>query len=124
GVQGVGLRTSGDCDVYPGTLADNAMSVQGCRSESVNFINNAGGQSLHVAACSHVGSSNGCFLAQAGGFSVTSACISNLGNVVPAFWASMRIEKSWFKRGDLLQVYTTHLLVKPNNGRSFFLALG
>src|SRR5262245_22756801 len=65
-VHGVGFQTSADCDIYPGTLSDNSISVQGCRSESVNFINNAGGQSLHVAACSHVGSSNGYFPDAAG----------------------------------------------------------
>jgi hypothetical protein len=82
-IHGVGFQTSAECDIYTGTLSDNAMSVQGCRSESTNFINNAGGQSLHVAGCSHLGSSNGCFLAQPGGFCVVSACISNLGNVAP-----------------------------------------
>jgi hypothetical protein len=122
-IHGVGFQTSADCDIYTGTLSDNAMSVKGCRSESANFINNAGGQSLHVAGCSHVGSLNGCFLAQAGGFSVTSACISNLGNVVPTSWASMRIENSWFKRDDWLLLDPTHLWWKPNNTRSFCLEL-
>jgi len=122
-IHGVGFQTSADCDIYTGTLSDNAMSVQGCRSESTNFINNAGGQSLHVAACSHVGSSNGRFLAQAGGFAVVSACISNLGNVVPTFWASMRIENCWFKRDDWLQLDPTHLWFKPTNPRSFCLEL-
>src|SRR5262249_4859146 len=37
-IHGVGFQTSADCDIYTGTLSDNAMSVQGCRSESVNFI--------------------------------------------------------------------------------------
>jgi hypothetical protein len=122
-VHGVGFQTSGDCDIYTGTLSDNAMSVQGCRSESTNFINNAGGQSLHLAGCSHVASSDGCFLAQAGAFAAVSACISNLGNVIPTFWASMRIENSWFKRDDWLQLDPTHLWWKPNNPRSFCLEL-
>jgi hypothetical protein len=116
------FQTSADCDIYTGTLSDNAMSVQGCRSESVNFINNAGGQSLHIAGCSHVGASNGYFLAHPGGFCVVSACISNLGNVVPTSWATMRIENSWFKR-DWLFLDATHLWWKPNNTRSFCLEL-
>jgi hypothetical protein len=82
-IHGVGLQTSADCDIYTGTLSDNAMSVQGCRSESANFIKNAGGQSLHVAGCNHVGGSNGYFLIQSGGLCLISACISNLGNVAP-----------------------------------------
>jgi len=122
-VHGVGFQLSADCDIYIGTLSDNAMSVQGCRSESVNFINNAGGQSLHVAGCSHVSGSNGYFLQQAGGFSVISGCISNLGNVIPLFWASMRVENSWFKRDDWLLLEPTHLWWKPNNTRSFCLEL-
>jgi len=122
-VHGVGFQLSADCDVYIGTLSDNAMSVQGCRSESVNFINNAGGQSLHVAGCSHVSGSNGYFLQQAGGFSVISGCISNLGNVIPLFWASMRVENSWFKRDDWLLLEPTHRWWKPNNTRSFCLEL-
>jgi len=122
-VHGVGFQTSADCDIYTGTLSDNAMSVQGCRSESVNFINNAGGQSLHIAGCSHVGASNGYFLAHPGGFCVVSACISNLGNVVPTSWATMRIENSWFKRDDWLFLDATHLWWKPNNTRSFCLEL-
>jgi hypothetical protein len=122
-IHGVGFQTSTDCDIYTGTLSNNAMSVQGCRSESVNFINNAGGQSLHVAGCSHVSGSNGYFLQQAGGFSVISGCISNLGNVIPLFWASMRVENSWFKRDDWLLLDPTHLWWKPNNTRSFCLEL-
>jgi len=122
-VHGVGFQLSADCDIYIGTLSDNAMSVQGCRSESVNFINNAGGQSLHVAGCSHVSGSNGYFLQQAGGFSVISGCISNLGNVIPLFWASMRVENSWFKRDDWLLLEPTHRWWKPNNTRSFCLEL-
>jgi len=122
-IYGVGFQTSADCDIYTGTLSNNAMSVQGCRSKSVNFINNAGGQSLHVAGCSHVGSSNGCFLAQPGGFAVVSACISNLGNVVPTLWATMRIENSWFKRDDWLLLDATHLWWKPNNSSAFCLEL-
>jgi len=122
-VHGVGFQTSADCDIYTGTLSDNAMSVKGCRSESVNFITNAGGQSLHLAGCSHVGASNGSFLAQPGGFCVVSACISNLGNVVPTLWATMRIENSWFKRDDWLFLDATHLWWKPNNTRSFCLEL-
>jgi len=122
-VHGVGFQLSAYCDIYIGTLSDNAMSVQGCRSESVNFINNAGGQSLHVAGCSHVSGSNGYFLQQAGGFSVISGCISNLGNVIPLFWASMRVENSWFKRDDWLLLDPTHLWWKPNNTRSFCLEL-
>ncbi len=122
-VHGVGFQLSAYCDIYIGTLSDNAMSVQGCRSESVNFINNAGGQSLHVAGCSHVSGSNGYFLQQAGGFSVISGCISNLGNVIPLFWASMRVENSWFKRDDWLLLDPTHLWSKPNNTRSFCLEL-
>jgi len=108
-IHGVGFQTSADCDIYTGSLSDNAMSVQACRSESVNFINNAGGQSLHVAGCSHVGSTNGFFLQQPGGFAVISACISNLGNVVPTLWATMRVENSWFKRDDWLSLDATHL---------------
>jgi hypothetical protein len=50
-IHGVGFQLSGDCDIYTGTLSDNSMSVQGCRSESVNFVNNAGGQLLHVGGC-------------------------------------------------------------------------
>jgi len=122
-IHGVGFQTSADCDIYTGTLSNNAMSVQGCRSKSVNFINNAGGQSLHVAGCSHVGSSNGCFLAQPGGFAVVLACISNLGNVVPTLWATMRIENSWFKRDDWLLLDATHLWWKPNNSSAFCLEL-
>ena len=114
-VHGVGFQASADCDIYTGSLANNSMSVSGCRSESRNFINNAGGQSLHVSGCSHVGSSNGFFLQQAGGFGVLSACISNLGNVVPTSWASMRVENSWFKRDDWLLLDPTHLWWKPNN---------
>jgi hypothetical protein len=122
-IHGVGFQTSADCDIYTGTLSDNAVSVKGCRSESVNFINNAGGQSLHVAGCSHVASSNGYFLTQPGGFAVISACISNLGNVVPTLWATMRVENSWFKRDDWLSLDATHLWWKPNNTRSFCLEL-
>lgn len=122
-VHGVGFQTSADCDIYTGTLSNNAMSVQGCRSESQNFVNNAGGQSLHVAGCSHVGSSNGYFLTQPGGFAVVSACISNLGNVIPTLWATMRVENSWFKRDDWLLLDATHLWWKPNNSASFCLEL-
>src|SRR5215813_4603635 len=72
-IHGVGFQTSGDCDIYTGSLANNSMSVTGCRSESRNFINNAGGQSLHVAGCSHASSANGYFLTQVGGFGVISS---------------------------------------------------
>jgi hypothetical protein len=122
-IHGVGFQTSADCDIYSGTLSDNAMSVHGCRSESVNFINNAGGQSLHAAGCSHVGSTNGYFLQQTGGFAVVSGCISNLGTVVPVFWATMRVENSWFKRDDWLSLDATKLWYMPHNPRSFCLEL-
>ncbi len=122
-IHGVGFQLSGDCDIYTGTLSDNSMSVQGCRSESVNFVNNAGGQLLHVGGCSQVSAGNGYFLSQAGGFGIISACRSTLGNVIPTSWATMRIENSWFARDDWLLLDPTHLWWAPNNDRTFCLEL-
>jgi hypothetical protein len=122
-IQGVGFQASGDCDIYVGSLANNSMSVSGCRSESRNFINNAGGQSLHVSGCSQVGSANGYFLTQVGGLGVISACRSTFGNVIPLYWATMRLENSQFNRDDWLQAVPTKLWWKPNNSRTFCLEI-
>jgi hypothetical protein len=122
-IEGVGFQTSGDCDIYTGSLANNSMSVSGCRSESRNFINNAGGQSLHVSGCSHVGSANGYFLTQVGGFGVISSCISTFGSIIPWYWATMRLENSQFNRDDWLQADASKLWWKPNNNRTFCLEI-
>src|SRR6516165_9456184 len=85
-IHGVGFQTSADCDIYTGSASNNAMSVSGCRSESTNFINNAGGQALTVDGCSHIGSADGYFVSQAGGQLSVRGCLSTRGAFFPRNW--------------------------------------
>src|SRR5262245_61550953 len=122
-IQGIGFQTSADCDIYTGSSSNNAMSVSGCRSESTNFINNAGGQALTVDGCSHIGSADGYFVSQAGGQLSVRGCLSTRGAFVPRNWGQHKIEASQFNRDDWLQLDPTHLWWLPNNTSTFCLEL-
>jgi hypothetical protein len=99
------------------------MSVCGCRSESTNFINNAGGQALTVDGCSHIGSADGFFVSQAGGQLAVRGCLSTRGVYAPKFWGQHKIEASQFNRDDWLQLDPTHLWFAPQNTSTFCLEL-
>ena len=122
-ISGVGFQLSAQSDVYTGASQANAMAISGCRSESPNFINNAGGQALSVDACSHTATGNGYFLTQVGGQCSIRSCVSTLGNVIPKNWGQMKIECSQFNRDDWLQLDATHLWWIPNNNVTFCLEL-
>jgi hypothetical protein len=122
-IKGVGFQQSGQSDVYTGASQGNAMAISGCRSESPNFINNAGGQALNVEGCSHIGTADGYFLTQAGGQCAVRSCYSTRGAFVPKFWGQMKIECSQFNRDDWLTLDATHLWYVPNNPSSFCLEL-
>lgn len=122
-IKGVGFQQSVTQDIFTGASQGNAMSVSGCRSESPNFMNNAGGQALTVDGCSHIGTANGYFLAQTGGQCSVRSCYSTLGTFVPKFWGQMKIECSQFNRDDWLQLDATHLWFTPTNPSSFCLEL-
>jgi len=122
-VHGVGFQLSGDCDIYTGQSSGNAMSVVGCRSESANFINNAGGQALTVDGCSHIGSADSYFISQTGDQLAIRGCLSTRGLYIPKFWGQHKIEASQFNRDDWLQLDPTHLWWIPNNNVTFCLEL-
>jgi len=124
-VHGVGFQVQSQSDIYTGSSQRNAMEVAGCRSESTNFINNAGGQKLRASACSHISGSNtnGYFLAQAGGHAILSGCVSTFGALVPTSWAHIRVEECEWNRSDWLQLDPTHLWWAPNNTRTFCLEI-
>ena len=122
-ISGVGFQLSTQSDVYTGASQANAMAISGCRSESPNCINNAGGQALSVDACSHTATGNGYFLTQVGGQCSIRSCISTLGVFIPKFWGQMKIECSQFNRDDWLQLDATHLWWIPNNNITFCLEL-
>ena len=50
-VYSVGFQQSASYDVAIGTNSNNAIRVDGCRTESPNFIRLSGGSSLDVSAC-------------------------------------------------------------------------
>jgi hypothetical protein len=122
-VKGVGFQVSAQSDIYTGTSSNNAMTVSGCRSESTNFVNNAGGQALAVDACSHIGSADGYFLRQDGGQLSVCACLSTRGAFIPRYWGQHKIETSQFNRDDWLQLDPSHLWWAPNNTSTFCLEL-
>ena len=122
-IHGVGFQQSAQSDVYTGASQGNAMSVSGCRSESANFINNAGGQALSIDGCSHIGTADGYFLTQAGGQCSVRSCYSTRGAFIPRNWGQMKIECSQFNRDDWLQADPTHLWWIPNNTSTFCLEL-
>ena len=84
-ISGVGFQQSGTYDVQIDGAAQNTMIVTGCRTESPNFINNAGGQSLAIDGCHQTSAgSRGIFYTGAGGVVNIRSCLFD-GQVIPIF---------------------------------------
>ncbi len=60
-IHGVGFQGSTDTDIAVDNTAGDCYSIQGCRSESVNFLRLHNGSAAHVAGCTHNGPSPGIF---------------------------------------------------------------
>jgi hypothetical protein len=90
-ISGVGFQQNNP-DIQIDGASNNTMTVNGCRTESPNFINNAGGQSLTIVGC-HQTSAGGrsIFYTGTGGMVQMSGCLFD-GQVNPLGWTRLRVQ--------------------------------
>jgi hypothetical protein len=137
---GIGINVnSGSCDVIDGVgfqqngwdiqidgASGNIMTVTGCRTESPNFINNAGTQSMSIRGCNQTAPTRGLFYTGAGGQIHISGCMFN-GQVDPRGWTRACIQScvasSQAVPGDWLQKNVNFWWYVPNNSVSLVLEL-
>lgn len=98
-IVGVGFQQSAGYDIVATTDTSNCMSVQGCRSESPNFINT--GCSMNIYGCLHQSpNAKGIFLQAYGGLIDVSACRSTYGSVSLRWAPMISIRNCLFNRVD------------------------
>lgn len=106
-ISGVGFQTSTMWDIYSANAVVNSMHIQGCRSESTNFLYSV--QDVVVSAALHEGS--GTFV-EASNDTVIESSQSN-GTVIAFFGAHMRIQNSTFFNATWFQLLSQWWV--PNN---------
>ena len=79
-IHGVAFELQSRADIVISNAANDAYSIQGCRSESANFLLATQGSGT-VSGCTHYSLSNGNFLTGLNGYWVISGCVSSLGSV-------------------------------------------
>lgn len=113
-IHGVGFQQSADYDIrVDNSTNSNAMSIQGCRTESTNFY--IGGVPVSIVACAHTSgtATNGDFAVLNGNHAHIQNCYSTHGRLVPKFWVQLRLAESTFDRADAFQ--PDGLWFVPNN---------
>ena len=100
-IHGVSFELQSKADIVISNAANDAYSIQGCRSESANFLLANQGSGA-VSGCTHYCLSNGYFLTGFKGYWVISGCVSALGSVTSPTGAL--VMGSAFGRSDWLAI--------------------
>jgi hypothetical protein len=114
-IHGVGFQQSTGYDIRSDYSAYDAISIKGCRSESINFAYLSAGMAFHIAGVSHIGPSAGDFVANIGCPATVSCCTSLNGRVYAQYAAQMSISECSFGRTDWISLPNGLLWWIPNN---------
>lgn len=96
---GTGFQGSTVFDIQFDSSANDAVEINGIRTESINFLFIQNGMTAHVAACSQLAGTNGWFV-KIEGTAHIAGCVSTKGQV--GFAAKGSVEDCVFGRADAI----------------------